>query len=412
MNALKGSSAGGDRLAFDESSGSYMDPLRTVPMKTYYVMYFLFGNAALLAFNIIINAIDIYLALTGEKDVAVMLTRCYNIPSSCIALILCFWKPKNLRKYMMMALAATGIFLCCLPIFILIPMDGAVVYWGSMIIVGLCGIAGSSILSTTYATAAQFSAEHAAFASSGSGCCGVVASVLRIITKAIFAHPTDQQNKFMSTIYFFLAAIFIFATLGYYMYILRVDGWFANNINPVQTESKLSQLFNGVKDVIETIWPIWLANFINFMNTLSVFPGYVTGLPEKEPWGTWTSVIVTSLFCVFDWVGRYIPSQVMWPSQKWCYIPAYVRLLFYVIFMVSIQGVLDLGEPYWTFLWMIPFAVSNGWMSTLLMVHGSNHTDLSPDQKRTAGFIMSFATTGGILAAMFVTYALPASAIA
>lgn len=400
----------GSAPLIEEETGGYVET-GSSDKKTYHFLYFLFGNASLLAFNIIINAIDIYLTLTKRSDIAVMLNRFYNIPSSLIALVLCFWKPRNLKIYMWISLLVSALVLCCLPIFILVEMKDSIVYWGSMVMVILAGVFGSSILSIMYATAAQFSPDHAAYASSGCGCCGVVASALRIITKAAVPNPTPRQNQITSTIYFFLAALILILTIVYYTWVLKKDQYFAQNINPSET-STTSVFTKATAEVVKVIWPIWLSDFVNFLITLTLFPGYMTQLPQKKPWGTWVPVVVTTVFCIFDWVGRYLPSRFIWPSEKYCWIPIYTRLLFFLIFMLSIQDVVDLGEPYWTFLWSIPFAVTNGYMSTVVMIFGSNHSALDTDQRRTAGFLMSFANTGGILAAMFLTYAMPASKIA
>jgi equilibrative nucleoside transporter 1/2/3 len=163
----------------------------------------------------------------------------------------------------------------------------------------------------------------------------------------------------------------------------------------------------GIRATFEVIWPIWLACCLNFMVTLSMFPGYFSQLPQKKPWFTWTPVVITALFCVFDWVGRYMPTKFLWPSEKWAWAPVYVRLLFFVVFMISLQNVVDLGEPYWTFLWMIPFAITNGFIGTITAVYGSNHSRLNEEQRTTAGFFMSLAINVGILCAMALTYAIP-----
>ena len=400
----------GEAPLIEEETNKYVET-GSSEKKTYYLLYFLFGNASLLAFNIIINAIDIYLVLTKRPDIAVMLNRFYNIPSSLIALVLCFWKPRNLKVYMWISLLISALVLCCLPIFILVDMKDSIVYWGSMVLVIIAGLFGSSILSMMFSTASQFSPEHAAYASSGCGCCGVVASALRIITKAAVPNPTPLQNQITSTVYFFLAALILILTLVYYTWILKKDRYFAENINPSET-STASVFTKENAQVVKVIWLHWLAIFVNFLITLTLFPGYMTGLPQKKPLGTWVPVVVTTVFCIFDWAGRYLPSRFMWPCEKYSWIPVYTRLLFFVIFMLSIQGVIDLGEPYWTFLWTVPFAVTNGYMATVAMIHGSNHSALNTDQRRAAGFLMSFANTGGILVAMFLTYAMPASKIA
>jgi equilibrative nucleoside transporter 1/2/3 len=368
----------------------------------YRLLYFLLGNASLLAFNIIINAIDIYLTLTNRSDIGTQLNRFYNIPSAVTALILCFAKPGNLGVFLLIMLLLTCVELIVLPLFILVPMSENAIYYGTLVFAGLAGLSGASILSSSLSSSAQFSPRHAAFVSSGNGCCGVLAAVLRIVTKA----AGSSAAKTSSSVYFFLAAAIILGTAIYFLFMLTRDRELSEKLRrPSEDEGLFT---GGLAATFKVIWPIWVACCVNFMVTLSMFPGYLSELPHRKPWLTWTPVVITALFCVFDWVGRYIPNKFMWPSEKWAWAPVYSRLLFFVIFMISLQNVVDLGEPYWTFLWMIPFAITNGFIGTISAVYGSNHSQLNEDQKQTAGFFMGLAINVGILCAIALTYAIPA----
>jgi equilibrative nucleoside transporter 1/2/3 len=158
---------------------------------------------------------------------------------------------------------------------------------------------------------------------------------------------------------------------------------------------------------MRVIWPVWLADALNFMITLTIFPGYVSELPQNKPWCTWTPVVVTAVFCACDWIGRHAATKVTWPSEKWAWVPVYFRIVFFPIFLLSLQNVIDLGEPYWTFLWMVPFAITNGSIGTRTVVVASGHSKLDPEEKKIGGFLMTLAINLGILAAMGLTYALP-----
>jgi equilibrative nucleoside transporter 1/2/3 len=331
-----------------------------------------------------------------------MLNRCYNIPSSIMALLLCFVKPKRIDRFLIINLGLTVLELCALPIFILVPMSENAAFYGTLVLVGCTGVSGASILSSAFSTAAVFGPQHATYTSSGNGCCGVVASLLRIITKASVTREKDE--KLFSSLYFFLAAAVILVTLVYLIIKLKRDQALRDHINPRPGGSVYS---GNILRTVRVIWVIWLGDFVDFLITLTLFPGYVTQAPVRKPWCTWTPVVVTTVFCIFDWVGRWLPAKILWPTEKWVGFIVYVRLIFFPIFMISLEKVLDLGEPYWTFLWMVSFATTNGYVGTVSVVHGSNHSKLDEDEKRTAGFLMNFAVNGGILGAMFLTFAMP-----
>ena len=146
---------------------------------------------------------------------------------------------------------------------------------------------------------------------------------------------------------------------------------------------------------------------MNFVITLTLFLGYVTDTRQGKL-GSWSFVLVTTVFCIFDWVGRFLPSVFMFPQRKFAWIPVLCRLLFFVIFMVSIQGAANLGEPYWSICWQIPFALTNGYCGTVSLIYGSNHEKCNMEQRKQGSFLISFAINAGILLAMCLTYAMPA----
>ena len=369
------------------------------------LLFFLLGNASLFAFNILINAIDIFFAKTGKESISTDLNRAYNIPCSIMALILCIFKPSNYKYALIIALGVLSVLMICLGLAILVSNGPSFLYPASLTISCLIGVFSSLCFSSSNSFASQFGPEATAAVSSGNGCCGVIAAALRILTKAV----TKEGNKsevFINAAYFFLSAVVFIATLIYFLVKLR-DYSVASKVRSDPNEPKHSVFSKTTLDVIKIIYPQWLSIFFNFCITLSIFPGYLTGVKSPSYLGSWTPVIVTTLFCVFDWIGRAIPGYWIWPKMKYAWIPVVVRIVYYLIFMLSIQQVVNLGDPWWTFAWMIPFAVSNGMAGTVQVIYGANHEDLTFEQRRYAGLLVSFAVNAGILFAMIVTLIIP-----
>ncbi|OHS93195.1 Nucleoside transporter family protein [Tritrichomonas foetus] len=373
--------------------------------KSYSFLFLLLGNGSLLAFNLIINAIDIYASLTKKDDIGAILNRFYNIPCSLMSLLIIFLDPRNLKYCISIALLAITVILSFLPIFLLVEMSENAVYWGTMTLVMLTGIFSALLFSSGFNLAAQVNPEKSTAAfSSGNGCCGVLAAILRIITKAVL--NKESQLKISGTFYFLLAALIMILTFVYFLYMLKKETDISSKANP-PPQPKTSFFGPQSLATIKVIWVLWSSVFLNFLITLTIFPGYVSRT-KSTPAGTWTSVIVTATFCVFDWVGRALPSKFIFPTARYAWIPIFARLLFFLIFIISLQNVINLGEPWWTFIWMCPFALTNGYSGTVAMIHGSGHPNLvTEDMKRTAGFLMPFAVNAGILVAMGMTYAMP-----
>ena len=369
------------------------------------LLFFLLGNSSLLGYNIIINAIDIYLNVTGKASISTDLNRAYNIPCSLMALVLCIFKPSNYKYALIIGLSVLTIILSILGILLIAVTDPDTMYYSTIVTICIVGIVSSLVFSSSNSFASQFGSEATAAVSSGNGCCGVIAAALRIITKACVKEGSSAE-KYVNALYFFFAALIFIGTLIFFIYKLR-DYEVASKVVSNSNEPKQSVFSRDTLNVIKIIWVQWLSIFCNFCITLSIFPGYLTGVKSPSYLGTWTPVIITAIFCVFDWIGRAIPGKFLWPTRKYAWIPVAVRVLYYLIFMISIQQVVDLGDPWWTFVWMVPFALSNGMSGTVQVIYGANHDDLTFEQRRYAGLLVSFAVNAGILAAMILTMAIP-----
>ena len=362
------------------------------------LLFFLLGNAALLAYNIIINAVDIYASILNKNSdyVGTLLNRTYNIPNSLTALLLCFIKPKNLKITLIISLSSVIILTCILPIFILVDMSYNAVLYGSLVIIGAVAVFSSITFSSSFSFAAQYGDGSVPYVSSGNGLCGVIAAGMRLITKAI------KDSAEINSVYFFLASAIYLFTLIFFLIKAKKP-----HISPKLTFIPSQDSQKNTKKVIAAIWPQWISVFICFCITLSLFPGYMMGC--KSNFENWTPIIITTIFCIFDWVGRSIPSFLPpFPPLKFSWIPIALRLLFYPIFILSIQRVINVGDPWWTFSWDVIFALSNGYFGTVCMIYGNGHPSLNtPEDKQFAGFLMPFAVNAGILAAMGLTLAMP-----
>lgn len=384
-----------DENLLSEDFSSVSESRKPSKSEVQYMLFFMLGNASLLCFNIIINAIDIYQNITKNNSVGDRLSQAYNIPCSLTALALCIIKIRNLKLVLIIALSILTAILCIIPVLLLASTNPDIIYYGTLILTGLSGIVSSIIFSNAYSIASQFVPESGAAVSSGEGCCGVLAAVMRIITKAAFS--SGPYLIYSSACYFFLAAAFVLATL---IYFIRLSSKPEISAKIQNNNEQADKLFTpDMKNAIKEIWPLWLSCLLVFCVTLTIFPGYVTA-GIQGPLKSWMPVIVTSVFCVFDWLGRWLPAVGMWPSPKYLWIPVVLRLLFFPIEIVSLQGFLKLGEPWYTAVMMLPFALSNGYFGTAAIIYGSNAEQLTAPQKRYAGLLMSFAVNAGIILAM------------
>ncbi|EAX92073.1 Nucleoside transporter family protein [Trichomonas vaginalis G3] len=370
-------------------------------------LFFWLGNASLLVYNVVINAIDIYIHLSHRKSVGNDLARAYNFPCSLIALVLCFIKIPNQKILFIISLLVLFFDLLAFPLLIIIPMSESVVYWGTIAAITVSGVFSSIIMSGSFAVSTQFADETAGFISAGNGLCGILAAVARIITKGLFS--SESQLKISSIVYFALAALTILGTLIFFILKLRnpdISNRFIFNSYQKENTAFISQIFTTLK----SIWLLWIAEALTYFITLIIFPGYVCSGPEG-PLKSWTPVLITTVFCIFDFIGRFVASKFIWPSLNMSPLASVFRIIFIPLEIISIQKIVNFREPWFTLALQIPFALTNGYVGTILMIYGSNHPDLDSEKKKLAGYLMTFAINVGIIIAMFLTFILPKPSI-
>jgi equilibrative nucleoside transporter 1/2/3 len=364
------------------------------------LMFFLLGNASLFSFNLVINAADVYQNFTANPNIATNLSRAYNIPSSVTSLILCFLKPKCFNVTLKFNLIFATLILFALPLILLFDSQD-VIYYLTIVCVGLLGVCSSFLFSSSNSLASQFGPKSGASVSSGCGICGIFAAVMRFATKGIFS----ENHLILGTfVYFIFAALIVLGTFIYIQYKFS-DPSISLKLN--QSENSLKFFSQDSLDTIKVIWLYWTSTFLDFCITLTLFPGYLAQVKTLSSLGSYTPLIITSVFQIFDFVGRSLPIYFMWPSEKFGYLPVLSRFIFFPIFILSLQQIISVDEPFWTFIWNIPFAFTNGYFGTISLIYGANHSQLSPEKKEYAGYLLSFSVNGGILLAMGLTFCLP-----
>jgi hypothetical protein len=123
-----------------------------------------------------------------------------------------------------------------------------------------------------------------------------------------------------------------------------------------------------VIDSFRIALPLWrplLTIALTFAVTLTVYPWYLCRLPQLRPWCTATPLVLTTLFALSELAGRLAIVRLRWFEgiETWALQIALTRLVILVTFVVSQQGDFDIGEPYLSFLLVVPFGASHGFVT-------------------------------------------------
>jgi equilibrative nucleoside transporter 1/2/3 len=268
----------------------------------------------------------------------------------------------------------------------------------TLIGVFLTGFASSVMQSTIAGLAALFPPEYIGGMMSGCGIAGIVAIVLRIITKvALPQTPAGLQAS--GKLFFILAAGIVALCAGGFIVLMRLSITQHNLTKYYKlksTDTVLEPQEATIAGIIRKIWKEALAIIISFFVTLSLFPG-ITSLVKSnsnllKP--DWFSILFTALFMLGDFVGRTAPRWFRIFSPKILLVPTLVRFAFFPLLLFCIKPHL-IREDWISCTLSFLFSLSNGYISTLGMIYGPQK--VASYEKELAGIILAGCITAGIV---------------
>jgi len=335
--------------------------------------------------------------------------------------------------------------------------------WLVLVAVAFTGAVTAVSFGASMNVSALFGPKSIAGIMTGNGISGLVVSVIRIITKVCVKHTWTGDIISASAYFAtagLIVLICVFASL-YLVKTPEASALLAvmehkgraqadeekasllntstsddtGSMKPIGDEAvaELSQPKKTVKigPVFKKIWVQAFSVWMVFFVTLSLFPGVATMMkPQVDSGSTlytmadvffdpnsgsisssssssgsltwleeWFSLILITLFMIFDFIGRLLPSFFIVFSPKTLWIPIVVRTIFFPLFSLMAAGIWTVGVNYFAPIVMILFAFTNGYFSTLAMIFGPAGTE--PEESEVASTIMSFSLNFGIFCGSF-----------
>ncbi|GAA98152.1 uncharacterized protein L969DRAFT_46815 [Mixia osmundae IAM 14324] len=173
-----------------------------------------------------------------------------------------------------------------------------------------------------------------------------------------------------------------------------------------------------------------LSVFYVFFVTLSVFPSITAsvlsvndkpGSDGKSPPAIFTPVLFVPLgfiiFNVGDWIGRAMPQIPLlnFHAPKALAIVSVARTAFVPLFLFcNVTAGVSEAPPIFDsdtifLLLLLLFAISNGYISTLIMITGVGTPELEQHEIDTAATLLAFALTAGLALGSFASFGVRAS---
>jgi hypothetical protein len=297
----------------------------------------------------------------------------------------------------------------------------------------ICGGATAVLQSSAFAIAAQFPVTHTQGTMLGIGVSGTVVSLVQIITYAAFGSSFSAVLK-QSSIFFGIGVLALLVNVVLLPVLQRspfarhyVLEWRRDAENEAQAEAaeRSSKLQNGAVTVtpaavtadaeatahagdeqaadVDTMrvlgvckWNM-LANFFVYAVTLFIFPGLGVAV---EPDSNWYGIIIIFMYNFGDFGGRMLcrfDALLLRERMHWLQLGSLARVVFVPLFMLCVKP-RAIDAPALPMVMMYLVGVSNGFVSSQLMMFTPASTALHAHERASAGSAMSLSLLGGCCA--------------
>ncbi|EMD44141.1 nucleoside transporter, putative [Entamoeba histolytica HM-1:IMSS-B] len=369
------------------------------------IFFFFFGSSYLMFYNTLLNVGDL-LATHFTYDLSYMSTfpLFYNWFNFLIAIIMTYLA-SSLKSFPHNILAHTSfilhILLFVITPFALVFIEGnAAGFWVMICISTFNGLPTPINSSVFMGLSGMFSNIHSAIYFIGMAAGGLISSLLRMLSNAIFKGKPD--NDYFLTFYMNGVVLLISYAMYMYMYFcIPLTKELYSQSNQKEESVTLLTCEGESKSGIKGFFRVFKKMFINlfsigfiFFVTLSIFPGFFTATSYDESTinQSTTVMINTFIFMLGDLLSRfavYIPI----PWNKWPILGlSVVRVVFYIPVFIYYYEVYD--NPFVMFAIMLLFSFSNGYVSAWAIQIA--YKDVDPNDMKIAGNLVMVAMNVGL----------------
>lgn len=369
----------------------------------YSTLFFMLGNACMLLYAVLVNGIDIFMRIFGLSDAGDRISFSFNLMAGVAGLLFCMFRLCNLMTSILIGLVSLLVIIFATAALVIINIETQYMTVLLIILAALAGAFSALLFMSSSILSFSFDKSKFLILMNGYTFCGVITSALRIITKGSLSEPTQQIDS--AACYLLIASMAIIIALIVFIVKCKTPV-LASKLENSGSFGFTSLISRDTTRVLKSIWNQALVIFMNVIFTVSLFPGFMSHVQMDPELGDWTVVIVTCMFYIFSWLGNFCPSKILIVKPKWTWLLLVLRFWFLPLFVLPIRRWVNLGDPLWTFCWMIPFAVTHGYTETVTLRYSMNETEIGATEKKLAVLIMFFAVYLGLLCAMGGAYAL------
>ncbi|TYI61437.1 hypothetical protein E1A91_D10G172100v1 [Gossypium mustelinum] len=380
-----------------------------------YIIYFTLGVGFLLPWNSFITAVDYFSYLYPEASVHRVFAVVYMVVGLACLLVIVFYAHKS-KAYMRINVGL-GIFVVSL---LVVPVMDAVYIKGQVglydkfyVTVGLLALAGigdALVQGGLIGATGELPERYMQAIVAGSDGSGVLVSMLRILTKAVFPQDADGLRK-SAYLYFFTSIVFMVICIVLYNVAHKLP------IMQYYEELKAEAVKEEKAEKGPMTGPVWRATLWNIVGTvkwygfgivliyvltLSIFPGYITEDVHSLVLKDWYPVLLITGYNVFDLVGKSLTAVYLFENEKVAISACVVRLLFFPLFIGCLHGPQLFRTEFPVSLLTCLLGLTNGYLTSVLMIMAPKSVQIQ--HAETSGIVMVLFLVVGLASGSVIAW--------
>ncbi|XP_006295563.2 equilibrative nucleotide transporter 1 [Capsella rubella] len=374
-----------------EAFGKPEEPLlvvisKTEPNDSYnlaYIIFFTLGLGSLLPWNAIISAVDYFSYLYPSTAVDRIFAVVYMLSGlvSLLVIVVFFAQKRHASFRINFGLSVFISGLLIIPVLDLVYVKGQIgLYAGfdvTSVVVAFSGLADSFMQGGLFGVAGELPERYMQAVVAGTAASGVLASILRILAKAMYPQNPDGLRK-SANLYFSVGIVVMVMCVVFYniAQTLPVMKYYSEvKTKAISEDERLKKGSVTGSDWRTTLWGIvksvksyGFGIILIYVVTLSIFPGFITEDVHSQSLKDWYPVLLIANYNVFDLVGKCLTAVFMPEDERIAVCGCVARLLFYPLFWCCLHGPMFLRTEIPVMVLTCLLGLTNGYLISVLMI--------------------------------------------
>ncbi|KAK0573918.1 hypothetical protein LWI29_015542 [Acer saccharum] len=380
-----------------------------------YVIYFTLGLGFLLPWNAFITAVDYFTYIYPDTSVDRVFAVAYMVVLLFCLLIIVFYAHKSDAYFRInVGLGLFVVSLLVVPVMDAVYIKGRVgLYDGFYVTVGavaLSGIADALVQGGLIGAAGELPDRYMQAIVAGTGFSGVLVSVLRILTKAVYPQDADGLRK-SANLYFGVGIVVMAICIVLYNVAHRLPIIKYHHDLKIQAVNEEKEVKGSLTGVVwrSIVWDIFgrikwygFGVVLIYMVTLSIFPGYITEDVSSLVLKDWYGITLIAGYNLFDLVGKSLTAVYLLENEKVAIGGCVVRLLFFPLFLGCLHGPKFFRTEIPVTILTCLLGLTNGYLTSVLLILAPKVVHLQ--HAETAGIVIVLFLAIGLASGSVVSW--------